>query len=89
LVNDAAASTVGTEPGLAPVEVVLVDAELELVAGVDVELELLLLPQAEASTDTENAMNTIAMGRAVRRLLITIASLSARQNPGILTESWQ
>ncbi|MGO9958845.1 MAG: hypothetical protein ACLP50_23265 [Solirubrobacteraceae bacterium] len=73
MVNDAAASTVGTEPALAPVEVVIAGAELELVAaGVDVELEL-LLPQAAASTDTENAISTIAIGRAVRLLLITIA----------------
>jgi hypothetical protein len=88
-VSDAAASTVGTDPPLLD-DVLVAGPELDVVAaGADVELELeLLLPQA-ASADTATATSTGQKRRAQIDLIATMASLSTRQNPGTLTESWQ
>jgi hypothetical protein len=89
-VNDAAASTVGTDPPALD-DAVLAAAEFDVVAaGVDAELELeLLLPHAAASADTAIAMSTTEIHRPDLDLITTTASLSARQNSGTLTESWQ
>ena len=87
-VSDAAASTVGTEPP--PLAVAVAVAELDVVAADDdVELELLLLPQPAASADTAIVITTAEIRRVEAALNKTTASLSARQNPGTLTESWQ
>ena len=89
-VSDAAASTVGTDPPLSD-DVLVAGVELDVVAaGEDVELELeLLLPQPAARADTATAISTDQKRRAQIDLITTMASLSARQNPGTLTESWQ
>jgi hypothetical protein len=88
-VSDAAANTVGTDPPLSD-DVLVAGLELDVVAaGADVELELeLLLPQA-ARIDTAIAISTDQNRRDQIDLITTMASLSARQNPGTLTESWQ
>jgi hypothetical protein len=88
-VSDAAANTVGTDPPLSD-DVLVAGLELDVVAaGADVELELeLLLPQA-ARIDTAIAISTDQNRRDQMDLITTMASLSARQNPGTLTESWQ
>jgi hypothetical protein len=86
-VNDAAASTVGTEPP--PLGVVVAATELvRVAAGGDVELGLLLLPQPAANADTPIVMTRAEKRRAELALAKTTASLFIRQNPGILTESW-
>ena len=86
-VSDAAASTVGTEPP--PLDVVVAVPKLDVVAaGEDDELEL-LLPQPTASADTAIAMTTTEIHRPEVALTRKTPSLSARQNPGTLTESWQ
>jgi hypothetical protein len=89
-VNDAAASTVGTDPPALD-DVELAGAAADVAAGGDdVELELgRLLPHAAASTETANAITTPETRRTEMNLITTTASLSARQNPGTLTESWQ
>jgi hypothetical protein len=88
-ISDAAANTVGTDPPLSD-DVPVAGVELDVVAaGADVELELeLLLPQA-ARIDSAIAINTEENRRDQIDLITTMASLSARQNPGTLTESWQ
>jgi hypothetical protein len=88
-VSDAAANTVGTEPPPLAADVVASGLELDVAAAADgVELEL-LLPQPAASTDTAIAMTAAEIRRAEAVLTKTTASLSARQDPGTLTESWQ
>jgi hypothetical protein len=74
-------------------DVVLDDAELvdgeDADAGCDaVELEAPLLPQPAARADTPITM-TIGRTRQPTFALKRIASLSQRQNPGILQKSWQ
>ena len=92
LFNDAAASTVATDPP--PPGVVLAAAVLEVDAAGDVELELLLLlllllPQPTASADTAIVISPAETRRTEVAPINRTVSLSARQNPGTLTESWQ
>jgi hypothetical protein len=63
--------------------------ELELAAAADVVEPELLLPQAAATADTPSAMTITDTRRPKLANPTTVASLSVRQNPGTLTESWQ
>lgn len=88
-VSDAAANTVGTDPPLSD-DVLVAGVELDVAAGEDVEVELeLLLPQPAARAHTATAISTDQNRPDQIDLITTMASLSTRQNPGILTESWQ
>jgi hypothetical protein len=76
-------------PELPPAAAVVAGAEPDVVAADDdVELEL-LLPQPTANADAAIAMTTAETRRARTSPSNTTASLSERQNPGTLTESWQ
>jgi hypothetical protein len=80
---------VATDPPVLD-DVVLAGAELDVVAaGNEVELALLLLPHAPASADTAIAISPTETRRATLDLITKTTALSTRQNPGILTESWQ
>jgi hypothetical protein len=88
-ISDAAANTVGTDPPLSD-DVLVAGVELDVAACEDVEVELeLLLPQPAAMAHTATAINIDQNRRDQIDLITTMASLSARQNPGTLTESWQ
>jgi hypothetical protein len=79
-VNDAAASTVGTDPR--PLDVVVAGAELDVAAGCEaVELEL-LLPQPTASADTAIAITAAEIPQA--EFALTNRNVSYVRTP----ESW-